>query len=125
MNTDETLAEIEDPATNGFSPTIRVLRDVVNERKRQDEKWGSQNRGRPTSTWVTILLEELFEALDEEDGSRAQQAELVQCTAVLAKWTEHCRSAVPDDSGIRADFRTSLEDLGQRAMAHLEGSDNA
>jgi len=67
----------------------RVVVDVLRERQRQDEKWGTQDHDYPR--WRVILGEELGEAdrayLDAAD-SRNHRAELVQCAAVLVAMIE-------------------------------------
>ncbi len=102
-------------AANNFwgsldGPTLNgVVDDVWNERARQLDKWGVQER--PTGvnareykpledmararyeqnlangslTWADILKEEFYEALAEEDVAK-QRVELVQVMAVAASW---------------------------------------
>jgi hypothetical protein len=81
------------------------------ERKRQDAKWGQQNHPNGTSnvlyrhdatyakntcdrltaqkklTWLSILMEEFYEAAEEENPERLQK-ELVQIAAVCTAWHE-------------------------------------
>lgn len=88
----------------------RVLRDIIEERGRQDKKWGIQNHPNGTApwnsrqanyyrdlcdqrahsgqvSWFDILLEEVWEAGAEiEDGKLRE--ELVQVAAVCAAWIE-------------------------------------
>lgn len=94
-----------------------VLHEVHDERLRQDEKWGEQNHpdgtgpdvvllGNPMAelanlmrtatnnaaddgrlTWAHILLEEVFEALAEEDPARLR-TELIQVAAVATAHVE-------------------------------------
>jgi hypothetical protein len=88
-----------------------VLAEVLEERIRQDEKWGEQNppdgTGGPgraddadqarrfcdesfkngTGTWAAILGEEVAEALAESDPNKLR-AELIQCAAVCTSWVE-------------------------------------
>lgn len=107
-----------------------VLGEVLDERRRQDEKWGEQNHPdgtgehsmplsrivfhRPAApggrhcaselallakeatdraaragmvTWTDILLEEVFEALAEDDSDKLR-TELVQIAAVATQWVE-------------------------------------
>lgn len=84
--------------------------DMLNERERQVEKWGEQHHPDGTGagynlprdvnrmecdhafaagegTWRHILLEEVYEALAEEDVEKLR-AELVQVGAVAAAWIE-------------------------------------
>lgn len=91
--------------------TMRVLAQVFDERKRQDEKWGVQHhpdgtsyRGwsnralsaqedndqniiRQRSNWLDILKEEVYEAFAETDPQKLR-AELVQVAAVACVWIE-------------------------------------
>lgn len=91
--------------------TISVMQEVINERVRQDDKWGQQNHpdstGGPPSeimadeyrsraaeaaasgalTWRHILLEEVYEAIAESDPT-ALREELIQVAAVAAAWAE-------------------------------------
>lgn len=88
-----------------------VLGDVGEERYRQYLKWGEQNHPDGTGfddwayhrdlaqlecrtasddgdvTWAHILLEEVYEAL-AEDNAQALRAELVQVAAVAVQWIE-------------------------------------
>ena len=69
-----------------------VIRKVLRERDRQDEKWGTIERfdGRDSRQWLTILMEEVgevAEAMLHEDDSRIEQ-ELVQVAAVAAAMLE-------------------------------------
>ena len=93
----------------------RAVRDVVegvfDERLRQNDRWGEQNHPDGTSTemwspnaelwkfrcdkaaregavtWKHILLEEVYEALAEEDSTKLRE-ELIQVAAVAAAWVE-------------------------------------
>lgn len=89
----------------------RIFDDIAVERMRQDEKWGPQHHHDGTSarvfgqladayrddcdraastdrlTWRHILLEEVFEALGEQDQAKLR-AELVQVSAVVVAWVE-------------------------------------
>lgn len=92
-----------------LGPDARVLGEVQAERDRQDAKWGEQNHrdgtgsltqvmeadkaregcqaafGRGDGTWMHVLIEEVFEALAEEDPVKLR-AELVQVAAVAVAW---------------------------------------
>lgn len=95
-------------------PTTTVLAAVAAERTRQEQQWGQQSHPdrsllshrRDASSqasfwkaenayrakvghisWDGILLEEVFEALAEEDPAKLR-AELVQVAAVAAAWVE-------------------------------------
>lgn len=91
--------------------TAGVLNEVLNERARQEEKWGEQNHidgtdverfgptatgqkaqvdaaaRRGTLTYLQILLEEVYEAAAEVDPGKLR-AELVQVAAVAVAWVE-------------------------------------
>ena len=87
-----------------------VLEEVIDERARQDAKWGEQNHpdgtGRPGSreladwararcqangpgedNWQDILTEEMYEAFAETDPMLLR-AELVQTAAVIVQWIQ-------------------------------------
>lgn len=89
----------------------RVLAQIVEERKAQDEKWGEQNHPDGTglnywaaearliqgvneehatagaSNWCDILYEEVCEAFAEAEPEKLR-AELVQVAAVAVQWIE-------------------------------------
>lgn len=89
-----------------------TVRDVLDERERQDDKWGDQSHlpdgtayddsaeiremareltdeaaREGTLTWSAILLEEVYEAMAESDPVKLR-AELVQVAAVAVAWVE-------------------------------------
>jgi hypothetical protein len=81
--------------------TGSILQDVMDERLRQDAKWGEQNHDDPV--WAAILGEEVGEACKATlerafgwDGgidttstpSELLRAELVQVAAVAVAWIE-------------------------------------
>lgn len=98
-------------------PMLRVLGAVRLERAAQDGKWGEQNHPdgigdgatlfgigfdrwahvlreavdrharEHRTAWALILLEEVFEALAEDDPVKVR-AELVQVAAIAAAWVE-------------------------------------
>lgn len=91
-------------------PLGPALSSVVSERVAQEVKWGEQNHADGTGvsaawaadayrercerafaegrgTWRDILLEEVFEALAEEDPAPLRE-ELVQVAAVAIAWVE-------------------------------------
>jgi len=94
-----------------LGPLAAVLGEIAAEREVQDAKFGQQNwpdgtggpamrdradESREQCQWLTanggpdwraILLEEVYEALAEEDPARLR-AELVQVAAVAAAWVE-------------------------------------
>lgn len=73
-----------------------ILKDIINERFKQDKKWGVQRHS--PAVWMTILTEEVGEAaaeamelewIKEGDGdekfqkfARRWREELIQCAAV-------------------------------------------
>jgi hypothetical protein len=84
--------------------------DVRREREAQDQKWGEQNHPDGISpltissavdlasayrelndhanpTWQTILLEEVYEAMAEDDPEKLR-LELIQVAAVAMTWVE-------------------------------------
>ena len=64
-----------------------IITEIVEERKRQDEKWGVRNQLH--TWWLVILLEEVGEcakALLEGDGLRN---EIIQSAAVCLAWLEN------------------------------------
>lgn len=93
------------------STTLAVLQEVMEERGRQDSKWGEQNHPDGTNaqryawdasvakevcrakadagtvTWVDVLDEEIFEAYEQEDWTLIRE-ELLQAAAVLVAWVE-------------------------------------
>ncbi|WP_431897861.1 hypothetical protein [Nonomuraea sp. bgisy101] len=100
------------------------LADVLAERARQDAKWGEQNHPDGTKqimygclardwkyiveaaaakgklTWRHVLLEEVYEALAEDDAAKLR-AELVQVAATAVCWIEAIdrRTATEADRG--------------------------
>src|SRR5437899_235184 len=100
--------DLRDPA---HAQTNRVLWEVFDERRRQDERWGIQMHPDGTSlrnsadanyakfeceearriygvpTWTHVLSEEVYEAFAEEDPKKIR-AELVQIAAVAVAWIE-------------------------------------
>lgn len=89
---------------------VTVLQEILNERDRQDRKWGEQNHPNGTGshsreladqardecddafkagqgTWRHVLLEEVYEAFAESDPRRLRE-ELVQVAAVATAWVE-------------------------------------
>lgn len=92
-------------------PGAAVAREVIQERVRQEAKWGEQNHpdgtGGPlwedharsqrrmcdeafsngNGTWRHVLSEEFAEALAERDPAKLR-AELIQVAAVAVAWVE-------------------------------------
>jgi hypothetical protein len=112
-------------------PTHTVLDDVLDERLRQEAKWGEQNHPDGTEasdsrirfaekckqhcheearagtlTWLDILQEEVAEARAESDPSKLR-AELVQVAAVAVTWIE----AID-----RRDLRVAVTPKGRDAL---------
>ena len=116
VNEDDTITV---PIVNrtGVTPTFEALMEVRAERRRQDEQWGEQNHpyrsplsGRDgfldlaeewkrtnaarvdagSLSWDGILLEEVFEALAEENKDRRIE-ELIQVAAVAVAMVEAIR----------------------------------
>jgi hypothetical protein len=103
------LADVSAYMGRVLGPDAPVLAAIANERARQDAKWGEQNHpdgtGGPVMRqqadaaraacqylaknggpdWRAILLEEVYEALAEDDPAKLR-AELVQVAAVAAAW---------------------------------------
>lgn len=77
-----------------------IVQAIVDERKRQDEKWGDQSSN-TNGKWLAVLIEEVGEAgqaiLDEgktdttADTGRVTGLveELIQAAAVIIAWLEH------------------------------------
>lgn len=98
-------------ATGVIVPGAAVAREVIQERVRQDARWGEQNHpdgtGVPSmqaaaersrlvcdlnfrrgkGSWADILREEFHEALAESDPARLRE-ELLQVAAVAVAWVE-------------------------------------
>ena len=96
------------------SSVALALRDVIEERKRQDDKWGEQNHQDGTeasprriaradaagaicdkafaipgaAAWEYILMEEVFEAAACAPNSPELRKELIQVAAVALAWVE-------------------------------------
>lgn len=74
-----------------INPFAYIMRDLANERDRQDAKWGEQNHD--DKTWLPILAEEFGEvarAMLQQDGDKSGDLadELVQVAAVAVAWLE-------------------------------------
>ncbi len=67
-----------------------LLHKVVEERKRQDVKWGRSFLGRGDAEWLTILTEEVGEVARSiiEGDEENLIIEITQCAAVCLKWLE-------------------------------------
>ena len=93
-----------------MQPFMKVVREVVEERIKQDAKWGEQNHPDGTGhnwqwmadtkrklcqeafadgdgAWMHILVEEVYEAFAEDDPVKLR-AELIQVAAVAVAWVE-------------------------------------
>lgn len=67
----------------------KVLKDVVDERARQNKKWGEQDHGH--GYWLGILVEEVGEvaqAYIQSQGPERVREELIQVAAVAIQWVE-------------------------------------
>lgn len=97
-------------ATGAIVPGAAVAREVIQERVRQEAKWGEQNHPDGTTgvygltrdfyrdlcdqkhrdgkgTWLDILFEEFYEAAAEVDPAKLRE-ELIQVAAVAVAWIE-------------------------------------
>ena len=80
----------------------KALEDVIQERARQDTKWGEQNHA--PEVWLTILMEEVGEASKEmlktnfsyHRELKSLRSELVQVAAVAVAMIE-CFDRVTTD----------------------------
>ena len=75
-----------------------IFVSVVEERWRQDEKWGREFPGRRDSFWYTILLEEIGEVAETilKGQTKDMEKELIQCAAVIFAWLE-LRDGTPEE----------------------------
>jgi len=78
---------------NQSSTQLRIIHDILDERDRQDVKWGEQNHD--DYRWLAILTEEVGElaqaALHDEFGGKhagTLRKELIQAAAVCVSWLE-------------------------------------
>jgi NTP pyrophosphatase (non-canonical NTP hydrolase) len=83
-----------DARTEADALTMRVLKHVIDERRLQDAKWGSQ-RQLPPEVWLAILTEKVGEVAEQILEARAGNAdvrdlrnELIQVAAVATTWLE-------------------------------------
>ena len=75
----------ENPEMQLIGSAIKL---VLRERKRQDDKWGS-NRNLDDMTWLTILTEEVGESAEAILKNLPEKVyEVVQITAVALAWLE-------------------------------------
>ena len=85
---------------------VRVYNAIADERRRQDKKWGKDQR-QPMFRWFVILMEEVGEAskayLDHywkgEPRERVTE-ELVQCGAVVVKMIEQWTTIGDSDESV-------------------------
>ena len=71
---------------------IEIINDIIEERERQDKKWGA-NRDLPHTFWLTILAEESGEAAKAIlQGTPNLKDELIQVAAVAVAWIENIES---------------------------------
>jgi NTP pyrophosphatase (non-canonical NTP hydrolase) len=83
-----------------------VIGEVINERKRQDDKWGEQNH--IPAIWMNILMEEVGEASKEMLESDFEYAK---------DWTEY--------GELLENYRTELVQVAAVAVAAIECLDRA
>jgi len=76
----------------GFGGTARVLEDIDDERRRQDEKWGEQNHD--LTVWASVLGEEFGETCHAILHHRAASggSENVEGDTDPSGWLEKVRS---------------------------------
>ena len=149
---------LDDQAEPEPTATEAVLAHVLDERRRQDVKWGEQNHSDGTGpdirwqpgiqstataavladefrrrcqanspgedTWRDILLEEVAEALAENDPAKLR-AELVQVAAVAVQWIEaidrrraHTPSATPTAEACTPE----CERVARRHLVHARSA---
>lgn len=64
----------------------KIFSEITAERLRQIRRWGDQTHEFPT--WLTILIEEIGEAVKSQNEGRKWRHELVESAAVLVAWLE-------------------------------------
>lgn len=72
------------------NPLTKAIEDILDERQRQDERWGTP-QFRPNAPWGLILMEEVGEvsrAILERKPMGELRKELVQVAAVAVAWLE-------------------------------------
>jgi len=76
-----------------MASTVKILREVIDERQRQDDKWGVMNHNGPT--WSAVLGEEYGEVCQEvlrmdfgKKDAADLRKELIQVAAVAVAWIE-------------------------------------
>lgn len=95
----------------------QIIQQILDERERQDAKWGEQNHD--DYRWLAILTEEVGElaqaALHDEFGGKhagTLRDELIQAAAVAVAWVEcidrRAKSAVKESED--ADFMDPIHD---------------
>ena len=65
----------------------RILNAILEERDRQDAKWGDQSH-HPDEKWLAILVEEVGEMAKDLLEGKDWRGEAVQAAAVLVAWLE-------------------------------------
>ena len=91
----DTLLWIDGDTTGHADKSLDVLLDIMKERKRQIEKWGSQD-GHDDATSLRITLEEFGEvakAMNEHDDATMEK-EIEDTAACLVAWLERRRLRV-------------------------------
>lgn len=94
---------------------VDILREISDERLRQDTKWGERNQS-PT-TWLPILTEEVGEVANAilEGDENNYRVELIQVAAVAIAMIE-CL-----DRGNKNEF--NWKDLSDKLFDHLKHGD--
>lgn len=71
---------------DGTGPDVEFLNSPMSMLASYAKGWCDLHAG-PGQTWSNIILEEVFEALEQSDPAKLRE-ELVQVAAVAAKWVE-------------------------------------
>ena len=66
---------------------MKVLLDIIDERKRQDKKWGTRKQS--GLIWLTILVEEVGEVAKAWLEGEYVRPELIHVAAVVVAWVEN------------------------------------
>lgn len=110
MSTEENVVETDEWGNH----TVSICNEVIDERAKQDAKWGEQTHGNQRNentraaaqkaadrykrindsrvaedalTWDGVLLEEVYEAIAEADSVKLRE-ELIQVAAVAVAWVQ-------------------------------------
>lgn len=100
-----------------------ITKLILEERLRQDEKWGA-DRDQDNFIWQVILAEEVGESAESvlKDDTANLQKELVQCAAVIYAWLESLdrQSGIGWDEGGRTPH--ALDAASAATAEHFSGS---